>query len=354
LKPAKGRFEIILKTWYDFRHALLIESKRRRHKQNMQAKNRHLPTPKTACKIIETLWQEPVLSITRFKTGLCHFVYDVITASGKSVVVRIARDTEAGLKGAVYWSQKLRPLGVPLPELLYADLEAEIAPFPFILLERLPGQDLGAVYPQLTYTQKQAIVIALVKAQNRVGSLPLGPGFGYLENLETAFFYATWTEVVQASLARSRKRIVSAGIFDCALIDRVENLLVDFETYLAEVRPVPFLDDTTTKNVMVEQGQLSGIVDVDRVCYGDPIWTIALTQMAFLSAGYDLDYIKLWSEKISLTPKQKKVLVFYSAIFCLDFMSELGQVFNQAQAAEISPQRVQDLKLIHTKLLKKI
>lgn len=30
------------------------------------------------------------------------------------------------------------------------------------------------------------------------------------------------------------------------------------------LRPVPFLDDTTTKNVLVEQGRLTGVVDVEK------------------------------------------------------------------------------------------
>jgi hypothetical protein len=57
-----------------------------------------------------------------------------------------------------------------------------------------------------------------------------------------------------------------------------------------------FLDDTTTKHVIVDAGKLSGIVDVDVVCFGDPLFTTVLAQMALLNKGHDLDYIVFWSD----------------------------------------------------------
>ena len=44
---------------------------------------------------------------------------------------------------------------------------------------------------------------------------------------------------------------------------------------LEAVPPLPFLDDLTTKNVLVDGGRLSGVVDVDVVCFGDPLATPA-------------------------------------------------------------------------------
>ena len=41
-----------------------------------------------------------------------------------------------------------------------------------------------------------------------------------------------------------------------------------FRSYFATVRPVPFPDDMTTKNVYVHEGAFTGIEDVDYVCHG--------------------------------------------------------------------------------------
>lgn len=76
------------------------------------------PTEHDAAAIIQAVLHEPARTITRFTTGLCHYVYDVVTESHAAAVVRIACGTADGLAGAVYWSHQLRPLGVPLPRLL--------------------------------------------------------------------------------------------------------------------------------------------------------------------------------------------------------------------------------------------
>ena len=49
------------------------------------------------------------------------------------------------------------------------------------------------------------------------------------------------------------------------------------------MEPICFLDDLTIKNVIVAEGKLQGIVDFDWVCYGDPLYMIALTQTAVVS-----------------------------------------------------------------------
>jgi aminoglycoside phosphotransferase len=58
------------------------------------------------------------------------------------------------MAGAVYLSRLLRPRGVPLPAILAEDVEAK---FPWLLLQRLPGTDLGEAMSGLTEDQLDAI-----------------------------------------------------------------------------------------------------------------------------------------------------------------------------------------------------
>ncbi|HEU5012503.1 MAG TPA: aminoglycoside phosphotransferase family protein [Roseiflexaceae bacterium] len=311
-----------------------------------------IPDEQHAADIVQTALGQRVCSVQRFSTGLAHYVFDVVTECGDALVARIAReDSREALAGAVYWSERLRPLGVPLPRILAADLHAETAPFAFLLLERLPGTDLGNVYTMLSADEKRTIAAGVVQAQQLTASLPLGHGFGYAASYEAPLPHRTWTDVVRASLARSRARIALARVFDSALVDRAEAVLARFEPYCATIQPRPFLDDTTTKNVLVHDGRLSGIVDVDVVCFGDPLWTVALTQMALLSRAYNLDYVAYWRNALNLTDEQHAALRFYTAVFCLDFMGEVGQVFNKAQAEPVDQQYVQRLSALFEELM---
>ena len=63
----------------------------------------------------------------------------------------------ADFAGALYWYQRLAPRGVPLPAPLAIDLRPPPGSFPFMLLERLPGRDLGDEYPTLSAAQKRRL-----------------------------------------------------------------------------------------------------------------------------------------------------------------------------------------------------
>ena len=80
--------------------------------------------------------------------------------------------------------------------------------------------------------------------------------------------------------------------------------------YLSKVSPTAFLDDTTTKNVIVsEKGELSGICDLDEMCFGDTLHSLAITKMSLLlieqesksaklnkTDEIEVEYVKFWLE----------------------------------------------------------
>ncbi len=80
------------------------------------------------------------VSVARFTTGNCHWVFDVRLETGASVVLRMATASlRPAMCGAGRLNGLLRPMGVPLPRVLCADLDAT---FPTLVLERLAGTDL--------------------------------------------------------------------------------------------------------------------------------------------------------------------------------------------------------------------
>ena len=288
------------------------------------------PSETDAAQIASGFAGEPTQQVTRFPAGLAHYVFDVRLAGGASLVVRLGLPSaRAAFTGAEYWSRTLRPIGVPLPELLQS---GDHAGMPYLILERLPGTDLGLVYRSLSIEQKKSLAERIVGIQRTVGGLGEGLGFGYVAHPDGPFPHASWRDVVQSSLERSRRRIARAGVFSAELVARVERELARRSGYLERVRSRPFLDDTTTKNVIVDAGRLRGIVDVDVVCYGDPLFTLALTRAALSNAEEDPDYVTYWRDLLDLTGAQLDALSLYTAVFCLDFMGEVGHRFNRTDA----------------------
>ncbi len=277
-----------------------------------------------------------VASAVRFPQGLGHFVFDVVLADGRAVVVRLGQIENAMyFEAAKYWHALLSPVGVPLPRILGAGHHDE---YPYVMLERLPGSDLGDVYDGLTTAEKRAIANALVNVQTRVRTLPDGRGYGDALSYDGPYVGDTWADVVRASIGRSRTRLTAADE-NLADVDRVEAAASELAQYFAGVRPRPFLDDATTKNVLVHDGHLSGIVDVDWLCFGDWLLPIGLTRASLLAAGHQPDYADYWLEALAPSDEERRAVRFYTALSCLDFLSERGQRFNRSEPQSIDRDR---------------
>lgn len=313
--------------------------------------NSILPTEQDAADILFQALGKRANDVSRFTTGSEHFVFDVKTESDENFVVRMAKgDNENAFLQTVFWHTTFRNLGIPVPEIYYFSTDTSDR-FPSLIMERLAGVDLGDVYPELSKEQRFSIVREIVRIQNLVHTLPMGKGFGYGSSVDDISLKDSWRKVILGHLARSRQRIGEVGVFSENVVDQVEKLLERFDSYIFSVKPVCFLDDTTTKNVIVYEGKLSGIVDLDAVCFGDPLYTVALTRMSLLSRGWETDYTDFWVELLGISVEQQRVLDFYTLVFCVDFMAEVGHAFNKEQAEEVTAEKFSHFNRLFEKLV---
>jgi aminoglycoside phosphotransferase len=264
------------------------------------------------------------MTVRRFPTGARHYVFDVAFADRPGVVVRMGHPSaQPEMAGAVHLSALLRPRGVRLPAILAHDVDAE---FPWLLLERLEGTDLGAVIGGFSDDKLDRIAAAVARAQAITATTGSAGRYGYAA-LPAQAPHATWSRVLGDSLERSRRRIASEGLFDVRLADVVEAMLNTMREQIDSVAATPFLHDTTTKNVIVTtDGNFSGIVDVDDLCFGDPRYPAALTLAALMAYGGPVRYVSAWLHHAG--QPDDRVFRLYVALFLLDLMAEHGQSFN--------------------------
>jgi aminoglycoside phosphotransferase (APT) family kinase protein len=267
--------------------------------------------------------QSPV-SVTRFPTGSHHYVFEACFADRAPLVVRLTTAANRpAMAGAARLSKQLRPLGVPLPALLAEDVAA---PLPYLVLERLPGTDLAHVVAGLAAPQLDAIAAAVARAQLLAGQTPSAGRYGHAVDPAEAP-RLRWSDVVRDHVARSRDRTLGAGLFDLAPVEAMAGLIAAQAVALDAQPAVPFLHDTTTKNVIVAaDGSFSGIVDVDDLCFGDPRYPAALTLASLLVLDGPQAYVAAWLHHAGLA--DDGLFRLYVASFLLDFMAEHGHVFN--------------------------
>jgi aminoglycoside phosphotransferase (APT) family kinase protein len=238
------------------------------------------------------------------------------------------------MDGAVHLSGLLRPRGVPFPEILAENTKGEL---PWLVLQRLPGRDLGGVMADLTGAQLERTAISVSRAQAITAKTASAGRYGYAVLPEQAP-YSTWSQVLEANLDRSRRRIASARLFDPTLVDVVQTALGVRRERVDQIEPGPFLHDTTTKNVIVTpDGNFSGIVDVDDLCFGDPRYPAALTLVVLLAYGGPTEYVSAWLRHAE--KPDDPTFRLYVALFLLDLMAEHGQVFNGNERPSIPKDR---------------
>lgn len=285
---------------------------------------------------VQCFSQNPEL-VERCTVGQGNYVY-IVECAGVKYVVRCSVEHNA-YEDTIYWLEKLAPLDIPIPKVI---AKGKFNEYEYLILSYFEGKDIGLVYEQLTDDDKKEIAKEIVVIQDKVAALTL-------ENLEPDW---SWRATVDGMLERSRERIVKNGYFDAKKVDRLWELIESLEDYFASVKPVAYLDDVSTKNLLIHNGRISGIVDIDWMGIGDKLTYVALTNMALLNMECDTDYVKYILEEMQLNDAEKKAFLFYTLVFCVDFMGERGMQFMD-KTIEVNEQIIDRLNRIYDQLLER-
>jgi aminoglycoside phosphotransferase len=282
------------------------------------------PNSAIAADLAAAVVGRPPIEVRRFSTGAQHYVFEATFADRPPVVVRIAAEhSRLAMAGALRLSRLLRPRGIPLPEIIGEGVNLL---YSHLVMERLPGTHLGEVICGLSDATLEVIATKVAQAQNITSKAASGTRYGYA--IEPALApRERWSQVLMDNLARSRTRIAAAKLFDEDVVDAIANRVSAARVELDALPPIPFLHDTTTKNVIVTLGgSFSGIVDVDDLCFGDPRYVVALTLASLMAFGGPTHYIDAWMNAANCP--NDRIFRLYVTLFLVDFMSEHGQEFN--------------------------
>lgn len=273
-------------------------------------------------------------AIERCAMGIGNYVYRVACA-GETQIVRCSTEPDA-YRDTITWLTKLQQLDVLVPKIIaHGTWEG----YAYLILSYFEGDDLGNVYPQLTDLDKRRIAKDVTAIQNRVSNLKL-------EDIPPDW---TWFSFLWEMMDRAEERIVRNGYFDPEKVRRLRGQVSQLQAHFSAVRPIAYLDDISSKNLIIHNGAVSGIVDVDWMGVGDVLTYAALTNMALLNLGCDTDYPAYILEEMHCSDIQRKAFLFYTLLYCVDFMGERGMQFMDKRIAA-SPQIIKRLNRIYDQL----
>lgn len=301
-------------------------------------------------KIYDDVFHAKPTEIIRNTEGLAGYVYTVVFNDTK-YVIKISDDKNLIL-GSTYWLNKVKDLDIPTPCVIAENLVN--APYYFVM-SFIPGKDLGLVYSSLLKSEKKIIAKKIIGFQKEIKKLPMAKGFGSLNSYEDSEnICSSWEESLLNDINRAEEAIINNGIFSVEHVLKLKKIMLNFKEYFSSVKPVPFLDDITTKNVLIHEGKLSGIIDLDWISFGDEVLFLGLVTMALLSMKADLDYADYLKYEMNLNEMQERALKFYILMFCVIFMSEKGMCFNQAEPMKVSEEEKMLLQEIFNRYYEKL
>lgn len=209
----------------------------------------------------------------------------------------------------------LAELGLPVPKVIDVVFPGGDVPFSAMILEAFPGRDLRHELCRMSPSELTVLAEQIVGFERCAGTLPLGEGFGYAGIGEQARFL-TWGEFIEDFL--------NFELADEPMATWQRTTVASLPRYSAYFNSVPatcFLDDLTTKNVIIEDGELQGIVDFDCVCYGDPLWHLALATVAVVcDIGADGQfYVDELVRFRAPSDQERSAYLLYCAAFGLAF-----------------------------------
>lgn len=264
-----------------------------------------------AIRIFEYNTKRRVVQIERCSVGIANYVFIVFTATEK-FVLRCSKDEDA-YKISVYWLNKLSVCEIPIPTVLsYGKCRG----YSYLILSYIPGDDIGNVYYKLNDSEKKQIAKEVVVIQRKVSKIDIRTDAGW-----------TWNGFVDEMLNRAEERIKRNRYFDVNKVNLVKKVRQEMKEYLDNIKPIPYLDDISTKNLLIYDGKLSGVIDIDWIGLGDVLTFVAMTKVALLNVDLETTYIDYLLDEIHPNMIEYKAFIFYCLIFCVDFMGERGTKF---------------------------
>lgn len=272
-------------------------------------------------------------------------IFHAELADGRQVAVRLSPR-----RGSFAYTQHnlsaLGALGLIVPTVLASGPTSSGGSF--VILNWIPGRDLQFELSSLSTPQTRRIAETVSDWQHRVASLPESRGFGWAP-IGGHAPHARWSDLfgLPAPAATPPEHAAPLG----RLRGRLRAVRRDIEPYFASLRPTCFLDDLTIKNVIVEHGELRGIIDVDFVCYGDPLLSIGTT-LAHLAADIGEAGHFYGGELIRCAKPSalaQRAIYFYGALWVIGFLASAVTAGHAARANELTAAADQMLRAAETR-----
>lgn len=212
--------------------------------------------------------------------------------------------------------QRLRKIGIPVPEVILRGAVDE-SPVVFLLMGWLSGRRWAEHLPDIGPAQTLALLEQAGALLRRIHSVP-GPWFGDL--LSEPPVHPTAVDVAAERLARLVRTYRQVGGSD-AVVQQTSRFVEErYPALLHCLLPVLCHQDFVNGNLMVHltgRARISGVFDLERASWADPMEDLALSYIHFRNDHPDLVHFLI--DAYGVTDERERLrLQAYEALHLMD------------------------------------
>lgn len=287
-----------------------------------------------------------VESIERLRTGICNEVF-AIEHNGVGYIVRMNKNV-AEMRGSSLFIPKLDALGIRVPKIVAEEYNTSHVGFGYQILERLPGTDLGNVIESLSIEQLKSVAVDVAEIFCKLRTVPTDGTYGLVMD-EHGGKFSNWLDWMKDDLKISEQRARKTGFIQqiVHLVKPVHRTLDRYEFYFVQVPSTTYYGDIAGKNVLVDNGKFSGLVDLDALAYGDWLEAIGRIRASWYGSDYGETYTRAVMDALELNDEQRSMVCVYSLHHRFAWMCENGVAFNANTTGTIDQEKaMRDIDIV--------
>ncbi|OGD69721.1 hypothetical protein A3I18_01125 [Candidatus Campbellbacteria bacterium RIFCSPLOWO2_02_FULL_35_11] len=281
-------------------------------------------------------FKEMPVSIERVTIGLCNEVFDV-KFKDREVIVRLSQK-DVFMKGSQKHIPILKERGINVPDILAEDYTKINIPYSYQFLSKLKGKDIGPIIEYLSDKELEEIAKEIGGIIKIAKTIPASEQCGYFydEYSETTETWVDWIKkIIDIAMERGNK----TGVMDDDMHSMLLEISHDNENYFNQIKPTTYLDDICSKNVMIDGGKFSGLVDLDCFAQGDYLESIGRMKASWPRTHYGEVYTNAVMNELKLNNEQRKVVTMYALLNRISWACENGIQFNQNTTGIVDQER---------------
>ncbi|MEI6266405.1 MAG: GrpB family protein [bacterium] len=275
--------------------------------------------------MLDTFGETPK-SISRKKIGLRNEVFEVIFDKQEAVIIRIGKNSNQ-LVGSSRYIPLFHSLGITVPVILKEDYSLESHPYPYHIQTKIDGQDLEKIFNTLTFLELKKVAKFVSDVFTKLVTLPTDGCFGIVD-YQAVGSHSSWKDFIRSLLKEIEESESIKHHIDKILVAKTFEIIHSYEEYFDTVSSEFFTHDISSKNIMIYNGKVMGLVDLDVMCFGDPLFSLGSIVATWPDSKRGMYYINEIYKNLHLTFEKIKIVEMYAIFQRLWWLSEIGKKFN--------------------------